>query len=77
MSLLGAANWNNVYFAINVDVALDSFIPIFHDILDKIAPYRDIRIKTKTEPWMNADLLAGIRHQNQLFGKFSKKQGEV
>ena len=67
-------NWNDVYSAINVDVALDSFIRIFHGILDNIAPYKEMRIKSKTEPWMNANILAGIRCRNELFGKFKKNR---
>ena len=67
-------NWNDVYSAINVDVALNSFIRIFHGILDNVAPYKEMRTKSKTEPWMNADILAGIRCRNELFGKFKKNK---
>ena len=64
---LRITDWRDVYLAINVDVALDSFIRIIHGVMDKVAPMRDVRIKQKTEPWMTPDILAGIKQRDKLF----------
>ena len=42
---LRETDWRPVLFAINVDDALEKFVNIFHCILDKIAPVRELRIK--------------------------------
>ena len=66
---LRGTDWNDVYMAVNVDVALDSFNRLIHGVMDKVAPMRDVRVKQRTEPWMTPDILAGIKQRDKLFKK--------
>jgi hypothetical protein len=63
-------DWSSVLLSSNVDAALDQFLLIFKGILNEIAPFRDIRVKQRTEPWVNTDILAGIRKRDDLFRRF-------
>jgi exonuclease III len=73
---LAKINWNPVFLADNVDEALSSFVSIFQFVLDKVAPYRDIRPRQRTEPWMTADILAGIRKRDALLSKFKRDKSD-
>ena len=42
----------------------------FLSILDKIAPFKEIRIKQRTEPWINADILDLIRLRDYNLAQF-------
>ena len=39
---------------------------------DVVAPIKEIRLKTRTEPWMSTEILDNIRHRDQLLYKFNK-----
>ena len=45
-------------------------------ILDKVAPVKEIRLKQRTEPWMNSDILHDIRERDQLLYKFNKDRSK-
>jgi hypothetical protein len=61
---LRLTDWSSVLLSSNVDAALDRFLLIFKGIMNEIAPFRDIRVKQRTEPWINTDILAGIRKRD-------------
>ena len=42
-----------------------------------IAPVRDIRIKQKENPWMNADILAQIKQRDNLFSRCKNERSNV
>ena len=54
------ADWSGVYCS-NVDQAWRTFKSIFCKILDSVAPIKEIRLKSRTEPWINNDILEDIR----------------
>ena len=39
----------------------------FLDVVDELAPVKEIRIKQRTEPWMNADILEMITLRDKAF----------
>ena len=39
-------------------------------VVDKVAPFREIRVKVNSNPWMNGSILAGIRKRDKLFSRF-------
>jgi hypothetical protein len=42
------------------------------NILDSVAPIKEIRVKQRTEPWISADILDCIQIRDSLFQKFKK-----
>ena len=37
------------------------------NILDSVAPIKEIRVKQRTEPWISADILECIKIRDNLF----------
>ena len=50
------------------------FKTIFTGILDEIAPFKEVRIKGRTEPWMNSDILDLIRKRDKALGDSHKNK---
>ena len=48
----------------------------FLGVVDKLAPVKEIRIKQRTEPWMNADILELITHRDKAFLRFKRSKNE-
>ena len=51
--LLKQMDWSNVLQCIDVDRAWCSFKGMFLEAVDEVAPCKEIRIKQRTEPWVN------------------------
>ena len=49
------------------------FVYIFVEILDKIAPIKQIRVKQNLEPWITLEIIEKIREQYQLLYTFRKQ----
>ena len=69
---LSNVDWSNVLNCNNVNLAWDNFKSVFLKILDKIAPVKEIRLKNRTEPWMDNSILENIRLRDHLLYKFRK-----
>lgn len=70
------ADLSALYLCRNVNKAWEKFREIFHSSLDKVAPYKEIKVKQKTEPWMTSDILDYIRKRDiqlQLYKKSKSK----
>ena len=72
MNKLRNINWSVVTDCNDFNVAWSNFKEIFIEVLDEIAPIRHIRIKTRTEPWMNSEILELIRERDK-FLKLANK----
>ena len=68
-------NWSSVYLAPNVDIALENFSFLFQSAVDRIAPFRRIRIRKDTQPWMTSEILGHIRKRDNLFSKVKADRG--
>ena len=54
------------------------FKEIFVNILDEIAPFKQVRIKTRTEPWMSSEILALISERDKaLFNANKSKSNKL
>ena len=59
-NLLENTDWSPVLNSICPESAWSHFRDIFMPILDKVAPFKTIRIKQRTEPWMTPQILEKI-----------------
>ena len=69
------ANWRPCFMSTCVNTAWKSFQTIFLNVLDDIAPIKEIRLKQRTEPWMSSEILQMIKERDkhlQHFRKFGK-----
>ena len=73
---LSKVDWSGVLFSDNVDFCLDEFSRLFRGVIDKVAPFREIRIKQRTNPWMNSQILAKIRKRDELLSKFKRDRND-
>jgi len=76
VSDLSNLNWCDVTSLHNVNDAWDKFKHIFSSVLDKVAPVKEIRLKQRTEPWMNSEILNDIRERDNLLYKFNKDRSK-
>ena len=45
---------------------------IFHSVLKSEAPVKEVKLKHRTEPWMNSEMLQNIRYRDETLNKFRK-----
>ena len=50
-------DWTDVLNSVDADLAWVRFKSIFLSVLDKIAPFKTIRIKQRTQPWMSTEMI--------------------
>ena len=65
-------NWSSVLLSTNVDYCLAEFTRLFDSAVDLVAPFHDVRVKGKSNPWMNSTILAGIKLRDSLLSRFKK-----
>ncbi len=68
--VLGKVEWSSVLGCRDVDKAWVRFKELFSKVLDRVAPYKRVRIKQRSEPWINDDILRRIKLRNYCFKKF-------
>ena len=74
ISELNAINWDPIYSCDDVDIALEIFSRLFGEAMDKVAPERTIRIKQRSEPWINDEILQCIHDRDSFYFKFRKSK---
>ena len=77
LTKLRNTNWSNVTECNNVNDAWSKFKEIFINILDEIAPIKQIRIKVRSEPWMNNELLELINERDKTLTLSNKNKGNT
>ena len=55
---LSKMNWSSVLLADNVDYAIMEFNRLFRSVIDKVAPFRDVRVRNRSSLWMNSRILS-------------------
>ena len=58
----------------DVDYCLDEFSRLFKSVIDFVAPVCEIRVKQRSNPWMNSHILAGIRERDKLLSQFKRNK---
>ena len=65
-------DWSGVLNCDNVHDAWCNFKLEFTKVLDKICPVKHIRLKQRTEPWINSDVLEAIRDRDKALYLYRK-----
>ena len=73
---LNAIDWSSLYLCRSVQDAWEKFRSLFHSTLDDIAPYRDIKIRQQTEPWMTSEILDNIRIRDDLLQTYKRTENK-
>ena len=71
---LKVLDWENVFISSNVNDAWDSFKKTFLQIIDDIAPVKEVRIKGRTEQWMTSDILELIYERDRILTLANKNR---
>ena len=66
------ANWETCFYATDVDKAWNGFNDIFMSILNSVALIKEIKLKQRTEPWVDSELLELIRIRDKHLYQFKK-----
>ena len=53
------------------------FVEKISDVINGIAPIKEICIKNNTAEWIDGEILVGIRIRDKLFRKFKKSKSNV
>ena len=73
LAAISSADWSNVYCS-DADRAWTVFRTIFCTIIDNLAPVKEVRLKSRTEPWVCNEILDAIKERDNLLCRFRKHQ---
>ena len=71
-----AEDWSQVFLSDDVNTAWNIFKDIFSSVLDNIVPFKQIRLKQRSEPWMDSDILETIQERDKAFHKYKQNKSE-
>ena len=71
---LDAVNWFKVLNCDCSNAAWAAFKSIVLNILDEIAPVKEVRLKQRTEPWISSEILEMISSRDQCLVLFKKNK---
>ena len=74
---LSKVDWSSILSSSDVNFCVTEFSKLFKMALDKVAPFREIRVRSNPNPWMNGIILAGIRERDKLFSRFKRNRGDA
>ena len=69
---LSAIDWSDLLVSVDVDYCLSEFTRLFNQAVDKVAPFKEIRVRNKSNPWMNSEILASIKKRDSLLSRFKR-----
>ena len=61
----------------DINEAYSDFVERTSDVINKIAPMKDICIKSNTAEWVDEEVLEGIKTRDKLFKKFKKSKSHT
>ena len=73
---LNETDWTDVLNSVDADLAWVRFKSIFVSVLDKIAPFKTIRIKQRTQPWMSTEMIKLINPRDNYLRQFRKSKNQ-
>ena len=77
LSELSGINWFSVLASDDVNFAVTEFGRLFKLAIDRVAPQREVRVRNKSNPWMNSHILALIRRRDRLFSRFKNDRSNT
>ena len=69
---LSQVNWFNVIEHDDINVAWNNFKTILTEIIDRLAPIKEMRLKQRSEPWLESEIIDLIRTRDRLLYDFRK-----
>ena len=61
-SRLNQVDWNPVLLETNVQLALKNFTELILMVINKIAPFNQVRVKHNSAPWICREILVSIQN---------------
>ena len=74
---LSKIDWSGILSSADVNFCLSEFSRLFNQAVDKVAPYKEKRVKSKSNPWMTSEILSAIRKRDDLFARSRQDRGNV
>lgn len=71
---LNAINWNDILTCNDTNNAWLSFENIMLSVINKIAPIKQCRIKSRTQPWITSDIIESIQKRDKLLNQFHQSK---
>ena len=71
---LQAVNWSEIFNTENIDSAWNCFKQLFRSVIDDIAPFKEIRVKQRSEPWFDTELRDLIQKRDKALSDFNKNK---
>ena len=72
LDALKSCNFPNYENFQNIDEAYSDFMNKFMNIINTLAPLREIRVKSRTQEWFDGEIAAAIKVRNRNFKTFKK-----
>ena len=70
-------DWTSVMCSENVIDAWSRFKSIFLSVIANIAPIKEVRIKNRTEPWIDSEILHSINERDKAYQTFKREQSDL
>ena len=74
---LSSCDFPNYSTFADVNEAYSDFVEKMSDVVNKIAPMKEICIKNNTAEWVDEEVLEGIKTRDKLFRKFKKSRSNI
>ena len=74
LDALKSCNFPNYENFQNIDEAYSDFLNKFMNIINTLAPLREIRVKSRTQEWFDGEIAAAIKVRNRNFKTFKKSR---
>lgn len=73
---LKLCDWSSMFMASSVEDSWLHFKDLFLSVLNSVAPTKEVRLKQRSEPWLNAHILELISIRDSLLYKFRKDKNK-
>ena len=68
--MLKDQDWSSIFTVDNVNEAWQNFKTIFTQVLDTVAPVKEVRLKQRSEPWIDSEIITLIKERDTYLYKF-------
>ena len=74
VEMLQDVDWSSVYKSVNVNQSWLCFRNLFTSVIDSVAPFKEVRIKHHSEPWISLEILESMRERDSWLSKSRKNK---